>query len=219
MDTQNKQKKKKECFLKYFVYDFVKVTGILPMLLWLRPKYVYENKEAKKKIKGRAIFIANHNSMFDPVVMHCAVWYRRMYTVAMQELFELNKVAKWFFTKILCIPINRENVNIGNFKEIIKTLKEDKAVGVFPEGHINIKKDEGIDFFKSGVVLMAFKSKAPIIPMVFLKRKKWWHRQIVVVGEAIDVYKENMTLNDIAETSEILYKKEQQLLEINNKKD
>ena len=41
--------------------------------------------------------------------------------------------------------------------------------------------------FKSGVVLMAHRSGAPVIPLYVVKRKKWYHRQQMVMGQAVDV--------------------------------
>ena len=205
------EKKKRPC---YFVFDFVKITGAIPMFLWFRPKFIYENENAKKKIKGGALVIANHRSTWDAIIMHCAVWYRRLHLVAMQELFDLSKLANWFFHKILCIPINRKNVHIGAFKDIIARLKEGKAVGVFPEGHIHEGDENGVDFFKSGVVLMAMKGDVPIIPMAFVPRKKWWQRQVVVIGEAINIDKTNMSLEDINNVSNKLSEKEEDLFKI-----
>lgn len=199
---------------KYFIFDFIKITGLIPMLLWLRPKFIYENKNAKKRIKGRAVVIANHTSLMDPVLMHCSVGIRRLYCVAMSELFERSKLANWFFRKILCVPIDRQNVHIGAFKDIINILKEDKVVGIFPEGHIYKEDATGVDFFKSGVVLMALKGKAPIIPMAFIQRKKWWQRQVVVIGESIRLEKDNMNLTDIANFSILLREKEANLFKI-----
>ena len=44
-----KNKKKKRPF-EYFFYDFVKVTGAIPAFVIVRPKFIYENENAKKPL-------------------------------------------------------------------------------------------------------------------------------------------------------------------------
>lgn len=212
-NKKSDSKKRKDPF-RYCFFDFVKITGALPVIIYLRNKYIYESKDSKKKIKKGALVCANHTSMIDPVALHCAVWYRRLHIVATQELFKTKRL-KWFFTKMLCIPINKENVNISSFKDIISTLKEEKVVGIFPEGHIN-SNTETVDFFKSGVILMAIKAGVPIIPMYIEKREKWYQRQIIVVGEPIEIKEKNLNLEQINELSKQLREKEVKLMEICN---
>ena len=123
----------------------------------------------------------------------------------------------WFFRKILCIPIDRENTEVSTFKTIVNTLKRKKVVGIFPEGHIN--NSEGtVDYFKSGTTLMALKGGAPIVPLVIIKREKWYKRQVVVVGEKIDIKNGNFNLNEIDKISKSLREKEQELLEVYKKR-
>ena len=96
MQTEkNKTKKIKNPF-RFFVYDFVKFTGALPVLIWYRVKCVYENKLAKKKIKGGALICANHIGFSDPIILNIATWYRRMHFVATNDLFN-TKLKAWFF--------------------------------------------------------------------------------------------------------------------------
>jgi len=212
---KTKNKKRKNPF-RYWFFDFVKITAAIPTILFLRNKYIYENKNAKKKIKKGALVCSNHTSTIDPVVLHTALWYRRAHTVAMKELFE-GKKSRWFFRHVLCIPIDRENMNISSFKEIISTLKEEKVVCIFPEGHINNNTDT-VDFFKSGVVLMAIKGKVPIVPVYIVKREKWYKRQVVVVGEPIQIPEGNLNINQIDEISKNLRKKEESLKELYNQR-
>lgn len=200
---QNKKEKKRP--FRYFLFDFVKVTGALPTLLWFRPKYIYQSKAAKRKVKkGGALFVANHTGFTDPVVMHCAVWYRRLHFVATKNLF-CTKMKNWFFTHMLCISIDKENFGVSSFKEIVRKLQTGHAVGIFPEGGINA--DEHIvKAFKSGAVMMALQANAPIVPMYIVKREKWYRRTRVVIGEAVAVEREKMTtLKDIETFSQRLH--------------
>lgn len=216
MNSKEEQTKKKpkndkrKCIFKYFVHDFVKWTGAIPVFIWFRLKCIYENKNAKKKIKNGALICANHLGFKDPIILHNVMWYRRLHTVALKELFERNKVLTWFLTKTLCIPINRENVSIDGFKNIINVLKDKKVVAIFPEGHINHNENQ-LDFFKSGIVLMAMLGNVPIVPMAIIKKEKWYQRQKVVIGEPIYLPKERMNLNQIDDFCKMLRIKEEEL--------
>ena len=51
MNSTKKQKKGNKIFSwKYFLYDFIRFTGAIPMWLWLRPAIYYagDKKEIKK---------------------------------------------------------------------------------------------------------------------------------------------------------------------------
>lgn len=220
MNSKNEQKKKRKIKnpFRYFVYDFVKWTGALPVVIWLRLKCYYENKNAKKKIKGGALLCSNHLGFVDPVILSTKIWYRRLNMVATKNLFD-TKTKAWFFRNILCIEIDKENIGVDAFKEIINRLKDNKVVTIFPEGHINHKAKENtmeMDPFKSGVILMAMQAKVPIIPMHIIPREKWWHRQKLIVGEPIYLPDERMNLMQIQEYSEKLRNKELELLEVYN---
>ena len=136
--------------------------------------------------------------------------------VATKSLFT-TKLKNWFFKKILCIKIDKENISIDSYKEIVSTLKDNKMVTIFPEGHIANNDDNMVDAFKSGVILMAKQANVPIVPVYVIKREKWWHRQKLVVGEPIKLPKEMLSLEELQKYSEILRNKEIELYELYKK--
>ncbi|MBR5428265.1 MAG: hypothetical protein IK118_07945, partial [Clostridia bacterium] len=83
--------------LRYLVYDFVKASAALPGMIWLRPRWRFESKAAKKFIRGGALLIANHSGFFDPVNVMFAVWYRRHHFVCSKEFFDSK--ARWWFER------------------------------------------------------------------------------------------------------------------------
>jgi len=180
-DSQNK--KSRLFAFKYFVYDFVKLTAAIPTLILLRPKFLYSSKKARKRIRGGALLIANHNGFFDPVYLMTAVWYRRHHFVCLKTFFEGK--AAWWFKRFGCIPIDKENLDMSSFREIVAHLSEGELVSMFPEGHVNDGNDR-IDVFKSGVVLMAVRSRKPIVPVYLKPKKHWYNRCVFAIGEPID---------------------------------
>ena len=204
-------KKQSKLFAKkYFVYDLLRVTGALPGLLWYRPKFVYESKEAKKRIRGGAVLIANHIGFADPIYCMYAVWYRRHRFVCLKELYDHKP--RWIFHNILIIPIDRENFNINSLREISDELTAGSLVTIFPEGHINSTGE--LATFKSGMVLMALRGKAPIVPLYVKAQKHFWNRVVFAFGEPLDVnelYGARPTMAQIEEVAALLKEKEENL--------
>lgn len=211
----NSKDKKRIFRLKYLVYDFVKWTGVLSALIVLRPKLVYENAKAKKCIKGGAVLIANHESYLDPIKIHFALWYRRVHLVATSLLFD-TKVKSWFFRHVLCIEVNKEHFNFSTFREVSERLSEDSVVGIFPEGGLKNNDDNSVSPFKAGAVLMALKNKKPIIPVYMNKPKRWYNRQIIVVGEPIEMESTDsqIPLFEVEKIAKALHDKEENLIKL-----
>ena len=193
-----------------FIYDFVKVTAALPGLIWFRPKWVYENERARKRIRGGALLIANHYGFFDPIHLMMAVWYRRHRFICRKEFFESR--AAWLFRGFHCIPIDKENFSVDSFREITGQLSAGALVSMFPEGQV--ARQEGIAAFKSGMVLMAIKGGAPIVPVYLKPRKHFYSRQVLAIGEPVDVRAlcgPRPGMAQIESAAELLHRKEEAL--------
>ena len=182
------QKKAKLFSLRCLLMDLIRVTGALPGLVWLRPKIRYTSKQAKKRLRGGVLVIANHTSFIDPACMMYVLWYRRLYFVCHQAFVE---------------------TKAGPFFE---SLRDGKAVTLFPEGHVN-KGDEMLEF-KSGMVLISMQSKRPIVPVYLKPRRHWYSRLKAVVGEPVDITslsEGRPAFSKIQEVTALLKKREEEL--------
>lgn len=217
-----KNKKGKLFSFKYFLQDFIKITGAIPYLIAFRPKVIYASKAAKKKIKGGAILASNHVGFCDALNLMSAVWYRRHHFVVLSEVFEHKFARFWFSTAFLCLPIDRGKPDIVNVRSIITHLKNEELVTIFPEGHINEGgNDADLQDFKSGMALMAVMSGKPIVPIYIKKRKNIFQRQRMALGEPIYVDEEERRkapLEYMDKLSRLVYEKEKELQEIFNRR-
>lgn len=216
-NSTKKTKKRKHRFFRHLAYGFVKYTGALSVLFWLRPKKLYESKAAKKHIRRGAVVVANHTGFSDPIALLCSLWYRRPYILALNNLFQ-NKAGKSFFENMRCIPVDRDNFNMETYRASMEVLSEGKVLGIFPEGAINVDT-KTVQSFKSGAVLMALKSGVPIVPIYIAPRKKWYDRSVTVTGEPIDIKaltEGKNGLRVIDEVTKIIHEKEIKLMEIYN---
>jgi 1-acyl-sn-glycerol-3-phosphate acyltransferase len=196
-------------------YNFVKITGALPVFVWFRLRRLYQTPEARRKLRGAAVVVCNHSSMSDPLELLAVLWYRRPMFLMAEEVAN-TRLRRWFFARCGCISINRENPNMRTFRQINEALLGGRLLCVFSEG--GIQKTGEIQTFKSGAVMMAYFSRAPIVPIYLSKRTRWWKRAACVFGEPIDVYsafgEKPPTLSQVREFSEKLRNIEIQLSEV-----
>lgn len=198
-------------------YDLVVFFCALPGLLWFRPKKIYEGGK-RVRVKGGCLTIANHVGYYDPIYLMYGVPDRRHHFVCTKDILT-NRFRVWFLQKCMCIPIDRDNMSMDSFRRIVGVMKQGGMVTMFPEGHIVKGEEKENAKFKSGMVLMAVQAKAPILPVAICKRKHFWNRLRVAVGQPIDIealYGPRPSLRQVDEIADLLYKKEmelQQLLE------
>ena len=166
-----------------FWYDFVKITGLIPGLLWIRPKVI---RTGGKCPRGGVLISSNHPTFLDPIILLASIRERRLHSLATTDLFS-NKLKTFMFTQMHCIPVDKNNFSMTTFHEVVDRLKDGKAVVIFPEGQVNRGGGREINAFKSGAILMAHRASAPILPVYIVRREKWYRRQYVVVGEPFDV--------------------------------
>lgn len=169
---------------------------ILYFLCWLPLKIMLPIKKVGKEnlIKGKALLCCNHQTNWDfiPVLYTSKT---KTYMLGKKELFK-GKVSSWFFKNMRTIPIDRKKPEISSIKKSLEILNNNKNLLVFPEGTRTSKED--IEGLKNGVAMFCLKTKAPIIPMVYLKKNKIFRRNTLVIGKPIEFdleyNKENMQI-------------------------
>ena len=201
------EKKKKQSNL---FYDFVKLTGAPVAFVWMRPK-IY--RLGGPVPKGAVLVCANHGDFVDPITVHLALPTRRLHCLATKDLYT-SKLRTKFFNACHCIMVDKQNFSISSFHTVIDLLKDGKAVVIFPEGQVNRQEEKGLLTFKSGAILMAHKSGAPILPIYIAKCEKWYHRRRIMIGAPIDIKTlvgEVPTMEEVNRASEYLREREIEL--------
>ena len=214
-NKQQKVPKAKLFSFKYILYDLVKLFGFWKTLLWYRIKKIYDGPEAKQRIKGGAFISSNHVGFSDPFILLTAFLPRRVHFVFMSELIR-NKFHAWLYKNVfLSYPIDREKPSFATVKFLSQYVANGHVLALFPEGHI--QKDDQVDHFKGGIVLMAYLSGKPIIPVYHPKRKSVWNMTKLVIGKPFNV-KEMvgpvMNQNKLNEVAKKLHEYELHLKEI-----
>ena len=131
----------------------------------MRPlfKFYYSPKNINKDRipeDGAIIIACNHKHVYDQCLTIMAT-KRVIHYMAKKEYFE-GALAP-FFKLVGCIPVDRSRRDFSSAKSALSVLKNDGAIGIFPEGTRN-KTDKFMLPLKTGTVSMAKKTGAYIVP-------------------------------------------------------
>ena len=154
------------------------LTALIP---FYRIKKVYlGKKEDVKALKDGALLAANHSGFSDPMILETAFWYRRVHYVAGEIAME-GKLRGALMKAAGCIRLDRNTADLKAIRSCTKILKEGFLLTMFPQGGIA----EEAAGFKSGIMLIATQADVPVLPLYIIKRKKWWQRIRIVIGQPL----------------------------------
>ena len=173
--------KKKRFGLKYLFCDIVKYLYFTRIWLWQRPKYCYVNKQSKKALKEPFMIISNHVGFSDCLMVYYAFFSKRPFFLIHQNTFNTPFKA-WIFKHLLCIPADPETGSFTAIRNLIDCVKAGNSVCIFPEGHISLDTS-GKQDLKGGATLIALQTGIDVINMYRERRKHWWQRNRIIVGE------------------------------------
>ena len=153
--------------------------------------------------EGSIILAANHRSNLDPIFLAASMHKNRVITaVAKKELFKIKPLG-YILNKINVIPVDRDNPTASTIKNILKVLRSDGCIGIFPEGTRN--KDIGFLEAKAGVGMFAVKGKALVVPISIISTYKIFNRVTLYIDKPIsfeEYYKEKLISEDYQRLSQ-----------------
>lgn len=166
--------------------------------------------------KGPAIVALNHRNYFDVVFILSQFKGNEIRFVG-RGTMKNNPILRMLAWSFNTIYVDRDGSDVGPLKEMIKVLKKDGIIGIFPEGTRNgLYKGQ----FKSGTTYMAVRTKVDIIPVGINGSLKPFRKgNYLKVGDKFNLYemmKEGKTIKDkdeIERLNEILKEKILELVE------
>ncbi len=132
----------------------------------------------KKNIpeNGRIILAGNHTNYFDCILVGTAT-KRCVHYLAKDEL--MKGPLKYIFKGMGIIPVNRRQKDKAALENAENILKDEKVIGIFPEGTIN-RTEDIIMPFKFGAVKMAKDTDTAIVPFVITGKYKPFKRSVKI---------------------------------------
>ncbi len=166
---------------------FVKVTGILPYMVMMRPKIYYEDKSKQsRKIRGKAIVMPDHHEIWDVATMMHAFPCRDLRCI-ISELICTNKFISFFVKNMGFIVTDRSAKDFSFITKAQRILDKNGVIELYPEGRLPNPGEETPLEFKPSIAYLALESGAPIIPVAsngsFLKKE----RMRTIIGTPVNV--------------------------------
>jgi len=124
--------------------------------------------------RGGVIIASNHVSYLDPAVLVASL-NRKIYFITKKEVFK-NTFISFILKNMNALSVDRENVDILAFKKAINILREEKVLGIFPEGTRSSNGE--LQELKLGAIKIAMKTGIPILPVGIIGTHKIYPRGI-----------------------------------------
>ena len=176
-------------FFRFLGRCFIKISGIIPFLIFITPRYFYASHKAKKeskKLKGGAIIIGNHSSTFDYITLLYRYPFRVIHTFVGPAIYRFGSL-RHLCNVLENIEVKKDDpANIESLRKARIYLNKGKTVAIFPEGRFEDNPGE-IERFSSSAIRLSFETNKPIIPYYFKGNYGVSKRAKYNIGEKIYV--------------------------------
>lgn len=156
------------------------------------------------KFKGGIVISNHYASTPDGAIIFNAYFKNYFNALVKEEAFE-SKIGNWFLSKVGCIPVKRGKPDIDAYKKVMKVLKSGESILIFPEGTRNKAGTQQLAPFKEGVAVFAMRAHAEILPVIYYRMHKPFHKNIMLIGAPINLEELGFTRNDDKEATAFLY--------------
>lgn len=163
------------------IYCICYILAFIPLLLmfgWV--KVIGKNKITKN---NKYIIACNHMSSWDPIVL----MFKRTLKIKFLAKKELanTRFNAWFMRQMGGIAIDRQNPELTSIKTVLRVLKDNKPVCIFPTGTRKTTPKVNYEDIKDGVALFSIKAQAPVVPAMYVNKLKPFKRNVLLIGDPI----------------------------------
>ena len=130
-----------------------------------------KNKKLNTKPNTPYIFVANHISMIDVMLMVSTIRKNPLVFIGKRELEKIPIYGYIYKRTMILVDRSSNESKKQVFKQTKEKLNAGISIGIFPEGTVPDLEVE-LAPFKHGAFTMAIEHQIPIVPMTFLDNKK-----------------------------------------------
>jgi 1-acyl-sn-glycerol-3-phosphate acyltransferase len=180
--------------LKEFFRWLALITGWpMQLLLFKRKTYYEDPSEKNRRIRGGALIISNHHSVFDYMMNMFLFGGRRLDVVMIDRPYKRFKYFKYCMDCFGGICSNRDDMGMKFIDQSVEKIENGELVQIFPEAHI--PKDRKMTSFKHAYLMIALAADAPIIPVMVDGNYGIFKRAHVIIGKKINLSDYSTVLN------------------------
>ncbi len=133
---------------------------------------VHDAELARVPMHGPLILVSNHINFLEIPVLYARLQPRRVTTLAKAETWD-NPVLGYLFDVGEGIPLHRGEADVGAVRRALGVLEAGDILAIAPEG--TRSNDGQLRRGHPGVELLARRSGAPLLPMVFHGNEQYRH--------------------------------------------
>ena len=119
---------------------------------------------------GGIIVASNHTALSDVLILSAASGGRQIRYMAKKELFRTPIIAP-LIKALGAFPVDRASSDVASIKKMISIVEDGEAAGIFPQGTRRGGLDPRTTEVKPGVGMIAYRTKAPVVPVLIENRK------------------------------------------------
>jgi 1-acyl-sn-glycerol-3-phosphate acyltransferase len=156
---------------KWYSYFFIMARIWAKCILYGSGFYYKVEREQQLESHKSYMFVANHTSMADIMLMLAVVKHPFVF-VGKKELSKIPLFG--FFYKRTCILVDRgsQRSRMEVFNRAERRLKQGLSICIFPEGGVPNDESVLLDDFKDGAFRLAIEHQIPIVPLTFADNKE-----------------------------------------------
>ena len=170
---------KNKLFISLFV-GFTKITGLLPVFLFFKPR-IYRINKNNRAIPRPCIVVSNHKSLLDFVLYLLIFPFTTIHFLMAEVLYKKGKLFSFMLNSLGGIKVERDDKDFGFISETIEVLDNGGVVGIFPEGRLPINGNPWP--FTTSTAFIASHSNAQILPVYTFGNYGFATRTKVCIGE------------------------------------
>tara|TARA_B110000967_G_scaffold170501_1_gene180489 strand:- start:3865 stop:4611 length:747 start_codon:yes stop_codon:yes gene_type:complete len=191
---------------------FFKIARIWAKCILIGMGFYWTVKQSTPLVKGQSyVFVANHTSMADIMLMLVAIKDHPFVFIGKKELAKIPIFG--FFYKRTCILVDRSSAKSRQavFMRAQKRIKQGSSICIFPEGGVP-EESIVLDRFKAGAFRLAINHQVPLVPITFFDNKKRLSYTVFSGSPGKMraqihqiILTENLTIDDTKDLSEEVY--------------
>jgi 1-acyl-sn-glycerol-3-phosphate acyltransferase len=122
---------------------------------------------------GPVLFVVNHQSYFDPILVGLGAHRRHSYNLARSSLWRFKPLG-WLISSLNGLPVERGAADLAAMRRCIELLKGGQALVVFPEG--TRTPDGTTHAFAAGLMLLIRRAQPRVVPVALQGAFEVWPR-------------------------------------------
>lgn len=179
-------------------YNFL----LLLVKIYLKIFFRFKVEGIEKIDYSKSLIVApNHKTLFDPLIVSSG-FSKPIYWMAKKELWDTSKLLGKFLDWVGAFPVDRQGSDIRAIKTSMKHLRDNKIVGIFPEGTRTDTFDENNG--KNGVALIATRTDSTIVPVYIKREGKIFKKITLIIRDPISYENKKSAEDELSEITRSL---------------